>query len=89
MTFKEAKDALKELAGNRYHCLEFMLFEYHTGELGAKCKCYIDSIGWGEGCATWEMALADIAATIHMKEHPEEIAPMIPEGTPEELVQMF
>jgi len=42
MTFKEAKDKLKSLAGGRYHSLSYELTEFRSGQLEVKCWVYVD-----------------------------------------------
>ncbi len=70
MKFQEAKAALKEMAKGEYHSIVFELSEYSKdcqavkGGFTAKCKTYINSFGWSGECASWEMALTDMAEII-------------------------
>ena len=55
MTFKEAKEELKELAENKYHSLSYEHTQYADGEIKIMCRIYIKDKTWFEG-TTWEEA---------------------------------
>lgn len=57
MTFKQAKKALKAIAGDKYHSVKFELTEY-ANKLGFKAQCtlYVDGLGTHFEGATWEEA---------------------------------
>lgn len=60
MTFREAKDKLKELAGGRYHRLSYELTEHSSGKLEAECRLYIDPKISSGYQSTWEEAFAEL-----------------------------
>lgn len=79
MTFKDAKAALKAMAGGKYHSLKFELNEYESGDIRPECAVYIDGLGHVQGCASFELALANMEIKIQQKDNPQLLEEMIPE----------
>lgn len=65
MTFKEAKDKLRELAQGRYHAIEYELTEYAHGGLKAGCRLYIDPNTSTKWQPTWEMAFDELQKVLN------------------------
>lgn len=55
MTFKEAKDKLKAIAGDEYHSVTFCLTETRPGEYSTQCSIYIHGEDRWDA-PTWEGA---------------------------------
>ena len=56
MTFKEAKNKLKEIAGGKYHSIYYQLTETASGELFQSCTLYIGTDPQISSYKTWEEA---------------------------------
>ena len=77
MTFKEAKDQLKNLANGRYHAIQYQLVEYASGSLEVECYLYIDprisvtASNWKDGLSKMRMLLNPLQK-VDLSEMPEE-----------------
>ena len=67
MTFKEAKEKLKELAGDKYFGLTYEYNEHNSGNREEQCGVYVNSYGW-KMSTTFEDALKkmEMAMTVTM-----------------------
>ena len=79
MTFKEASEALKNLAGGKFRSLKFQLVTYADGTEHAVCTAYIDGIGHTPDFPNYELTLASMESLILQKDQPRLVDEMMPE----------
>lgn len=70
MTFLEAKEKLKKLAGGEHHQLAYTMTEHQTGAMSCECSIYIHGGDFHHG-TTWAAAFESMANGPDMSEAPE------------------
>ena len=79
MTFKEAKQAIKELAKGAYHSVRFECSEHENGKEVLQCAAYVADVGWTYECANYEMMIDTMKILIDQKNNPSKKEEMYPE----------
>lgn len=79
MTFAEAKEKLKEMAGGKYHSLRFGIIEFPDGRTRTVITAYIEDIGHTSELPTYDMAINTIQTMIQQHDNPQQIEEMCPQ----------
>ena len=75
MNFLEAKNKLREIAGDKYISLMYEISEFGEGRMESGCRLYIDGKGSEEG-ETWEIAFAKLDKCLNPDKYPVIIDPI-------------
>lgn len=79
MTFKEAKQAIKDLANGEYYSVRFECTQYADGNEKVQCSAYVADAGWTPDFPDYEMMIGAMGYMIEQKNNPAKKEEMFPE----------